>query len=96
MIPSIQHRVSHYLTGIASDLRTWSVEETEVRLYLLFSPDGKIVDFHLADGDPSYDTDHRGYCGAGTIGADFDDAACYQLAGELIEDAADQHATVEG
>jgi hypothetical protein len=87
MIPSIQHRVSHYLTGIASDLRTWSAEETEVRLYLYFSPDGKIVDYRLADGDPSYDTDHTGYCAAGTVRADFDDAACLELAGELLEEA---------
>lgn len=37
----------------------------EFRLYI--RPEG---DIELATGSPDYDTDHRGYCGAGTVSAD--------------------------
>ena len=37
----------------------------EFRLYI--RPEGAI---ELATGSPDYDTDHRGFCGAGTVSAD--------------------------
>ena len=37
----------------------------EFRLFL--RPEGAL---ELAIGDPCFDTDHRGYCGAGTVSAD--------------------------
>ena len=40
----------------------------EFRLYI--RPEGGI---ELATGSPDYDTDHRGFCGAGTVSADDSD-----------------------
>ncbi len=46
----------------------------------------------LHEGDPQYDTDHRGYWGAGSLSPRTN---CRELARELIEEAKDHAAQCE-
>lgn len=47
----------------------------------------------LRTGDSSYDQDHRGYWGAGSVSPDMKKSDVRSLAKELIEEAADQYAS---
>lgn len=43
--------------------------------------------FDVHTGDPSYDTDHRGFWGASTLSRDADDLELQDVALELVEEA---------
>jgi hypothetical protein len=47
-----------------SSRRDDECEQTEVDFRVFLRPDGSV---ELCTGDASYDTDHRGYCGAGSV-----------------------------
>ena len=56
----------------------------DVRLQVL--PDGE---WTLHHGDASYDQDHRGYWGAGTVSPDDDDVALIETARDLVDQVLD-------
>ena len=56
-------------------------EGTEVRVY--YHPDEDA--WRLCTGDPSYDQDHRGLCGASWVAADMEDADVEAVVGEILD-----------
>ena len=71
------------------DFEELDEEEIEVRLQLC---DGS---YNLLTGDPSYDTDHRGYWGCGSITPNMTMRECLELAGDLKDQCLDQKAEME-
>lgn len=51
-----------------------------------------LCSYSLHSGDSSYDQDHRGYWGSGSVGQNMSFFACKGLAVELCEQVADNHA----
>jgi hypothetical protein len=82
--PSVRE-LAALLAAVKRDVRAEADdgEGVEVRLQVV---DGS---WELHTGDPCYDTDHRGYWGAGTLTPDTN---CRELAAELIDEAEDDHA----
>ena len=62
-------------------------ETIDVRIQVL--PDGTRYFWY---GDASFDTDHRGFWGAGTVSADDDDVQLIDTARDLVEQAIDHAA----
>jgi hypothetical protein len=78
----------HAATGRRDDDEAHDGDDTlDFRLYI--RPDGAL---DLQTGDAQYDTDHRGYCGAGTVSSHDDDdeilAALLSAFGEACDSAA--------
>ena len=63
-----------------------AIEAIDVRLQLTAR---NSVSWQLHSGDASYDTDHRGYWGAGFVTADHDDESLTDLARDLISQCLD-------
>lgn len=66
----------------------WDPIEDAVDVRAQFVDDG----FEFHSGDPSYDTDHRGGWGAGSVSRLDDDSYLRQLANDLIMDALEDYA----
>jgi hypothetical protein len=78
------------LRGIQREMERGEIEEDNyVDVRLQVSSGG---DWSVHYGDPSYDTDHRGYWGAGSVGIDADGAELESIAEQLIEEAAESMA----
>lgn len=84
--------VAAQLEDIWSELNTSEraalTEGLDVRLQVL--EDGS---WDILTGDPCYDTDHRGYWGAGVLGQDTD---CNELAGELLDEVMEHESHRKG
>jgi len=72
------------LESYREELAEYGEPDGDVRLQVL--PNGE---WELWTGDPSYDTDHRGYWGAGTLDAEASALEMRELARDLIEEARD-------
>jgi len=68
-------------------LKAHGIESTDVRVQVT---DGGSWSLHT--GDAQYDTDHRGYWGAGSIVADDDDATLGRTLADLVDQACDHAA----
>jgi len=67
-------------------------EETWVDFRVRLDPEGN---WHLHTGDASYDTDHRGYIGCGSVAREDDEDALRASLEEAIEQALDARAERE-
>lgn len=92
--PSIRD-VAHSLQNIHSDLLTATDggdelgEDGRVDVRLQVYPGG---DWEVHSGDPSYDTDHRGFWGCASIPCKRERWSSYAVARDLISECRDHYA----
>ncbi len=76
--------LTELLRDAQAEMHKFGLEEIEVRLQVEGTNDWRVW-----SGDPSFDTDHRGFWGYGIVVEDTD---LTELAGEMIGEAQDSHA----
>lgn len=64
----------------------------DVRLQVYPGPHG---DWHIREGDSSYDQDHRGFWGASSVSSGDSDETLREIAADLLDQAQDSHAQEE-
>lgn len=86
-----QQEAYRFCLAIRDEAKTYKSEDLDdgdglIDVRLQIGPDGSYC-FH--SGDASYDQDHRGFWGAGTVSSDDGDQECAQIGRDLVEQAID-------
>jgi|1185.fasta_scaffold00699_11 hypothetical protein len=85
--PTYNRAAPHDLTAMSVSTES---DDGNLDVRLVSNSDGELW---FATGDVQYDTTHAAACGAAQISASNDDSELDQIAGDLIDDVADQLAT---
>jgi hypothetical protein len=85
--------VAHDLREVNNNVRHDDPDEEGIDVRLQVYPGGS---WAIRSGDSSYDQDHRGYWGAGSVPGNGRRFSARELARELIEQAREQYAMDKG